>query len=414
MKIAIVGTGISGLVTGWALHDHHEVTLFEAQSYIGGHTHTIDVKRDSGDYAVDTGFIVFNETTYPNFCKILEQLGVASQPTSMSFAVRSLADDLEYNGDSLATFFAQPRNLFKPTIYRLLWDMVRFNRQLGEVVAGVEDDRSLVSFLEAEGYSRDFLHYFILPMTSALWSAPPEEAKSFPIALFARFFRNHGILNLRNRLQWRVITGGSARYVERLVAPFRHRIRLDCPVQRVRRLGDHVEVRSAAGVERFDEVIFAVHSDQALQILEDPSPAEREILGAIRYQRNDVLLHTDSRVMPRDRRLWASWNYLVGAGDGENSTVTYDMNILQSISAPETFLVSLNQKDLIDPELVIGSFEYMHPAYGPGVVAAQKRHGEISGVNRTHYCGAYWGYGFHEDGVRSGLAVCRSFGRRPL
>lgn len=361
---------------------------------------------------MDTGFIVFNETTYPNFCRILAKIGVASQETSMSFAVRSLANGLEYNGDSLTTFFAQRKNIFKPTIYRILLDMFRFNRQLEEMTGSVEENRSLEGYLLAEGYSHEFLDYFILSITAALWSGPPDETKNFPIALFARFFRNHGILNLRNRLQWRVIRGGSSRYVEKLVTSFRECIRLECPVRQVRRFVDHVDISSAAGVERFDEVIMAVHSDQALAMLADPAEKEREILGAIRYQHNDVQLHTDTGVMPLDRSIWGSWNYLIPGREGLRSTVTYNMNILQGIEAPETFLVSLNQKECIDPSKVIGSYIYHHPAYTPGVVAAQKRHAEISGVRRTHYCGAYWGFGFHEDGVRSGLAVCSAFGRR--
>lgn len=412
MKVAIIGSGVSGLVAAYLLHEDHDITVFEADSYIGGHTHTIEVKTESGDYAVDTGFIVFNTTTYPNFCSIIDRLGVESQPTSMSFAVRSLADGLEYNGDSLSSFFAQRQNIFKPTVWRILRDMLRFNRQLESVVSQVADNRSLAGFLEEHGYSQEFLDYFVLPMTSALWSAPPAEAGRFPIALFARFFRNHGILNLRNRLQWRVITGGSSRYVDKLVAPFVERIRLDCPVQNIRRFPDRVELVSRAGSETFDQVILAVHSDQALALLSDPSDLEREVLGPISYQRNEVLLHTDTRVMPTDRRIWASWNYLIPAEPGSSSTVTYDMNILQSIAAPETFLVSLNQNHRIDPAKVLGSYVYHHPAYTPEVPAAQQRHGEISGRNRTHFCGAYWGYGFHEDGVRSAMAVCAGFGRR--
>jgi len=411
MRIAIVGSGISGLVVAHLLHEVHDITLFEANDYLGGHTHTIPVKRATGEFEIDTGFIVFNETTYPNFCKILRYLGVESQPTSMSFSVKSLADGLEFNGDSLNTFFAQRQNILRPTIYKILWDMLRFNRQLDEVLRPAEGDRSLAGFLESRGYSDEFLQYFILPMTSALWSAPPTEAREFPIELFARFFRNHGILNLRNRLQWRVIKGGSARYVEKLVTPFADKIRLNCPVQWVTRTPDQVEIATRQGVEHFDQVVLAVHSDQALDMLTDPSRAEEEVLGTIRYQPNRVQLHTDTRLLPLKRSIWASWNYTIPVDATLSSTVTYDMNILQSLKAGEEFLVSLNQLEAIDPEKIIGNYRYDHPAYTPLVPAAQQRHGEVSGINRTHYCGAYWGYGFHEDGVRSALSVCKNFNR---
>ena len=411
MRIAIVGSGISGLVVAYLLHEIHDITLFEANDYVGGHTRTVPVKTPSGDFEIDTGFIVFNETTYPNFLKILNRIGVESQPSSMSFSVKSLADGLEFNGNSLNTFFAQRENILRATMYKILWDMMRFNRQIDQIIQGTTDNRSLADFLESEGYSEEFLRYFILPMTSALWSAPPTEAREFPIALFARFFRNHGILNLRKRLAWRVIKGGSTRYVEKLITSFADRIRLNCPVQWVTRTPDHVEIATAQGVEHFDQVILAVHSDQALNMLTDPSRAEEEVLGSIRYQANRVQLHTDTRLLPSKRSIWASWNYKIPVDETLSSTVTYDMNILQSITAKEEFLVSLNQLGSINPEKIIGNYLYDHPAYTPLVPPAQDRHNEVSGVNRTHYCGAYWGYGFHEDGVRSALSVCKNFDR---
>lgn len=412
MTIAIVGSGISGLVSAYMLHADHDITVFEADDYVGGHTHTIPVSTESGDYAVDTGFIVFNERTYPNFCKILDILGVESQPTAMSFSVKSLADGLEYNGDNLNTFFAQRQNLFKPTIYRILRDMMRFNSQMEELVGSTTDNRSLAAFLLENDYSKDFLDYFILPMTSALWSAPPSEAREFPVALFARFFRNHGIFSLRDRIPWRVIKSGSARYVEKMAPFFQDKIRLSCPVYRVRRTVNSVEIHSKAGVENFDQVIFAVHSDQALALLSDPGEKEQEILGAISYQRNVVQLHTDTAILPEIKNLWASWNYAIPEDPGRSATVTYDMNILQSIDSPEEFLVSLNQEERIDPEKVLGTYIYHHPVYTPEVPLAQARHSEISGVNRTSYAGAYWGYGFHEDGVRSAMAACKPLGGR--
>ena len=407
MKIAIIGTGISGLTAAWQLHREHDLMVFEANDYIGGHTHTVDVEVGGRSHAVDTGFIVFNDWTYPNFIDLLEQLGVASQPTLMSFSVRCERTGLEYNGENLNTLFAQRRNLFRPSFHRMIRDILRFNR---EALALLDDHRdlSLEAWLREGNYSREFSEHYILPMAAAIWSAEPGLMGAMPAQFFVRFFKNHGLLSVNDRPQWRVIRGGSRAYVEPLIAPFRDRIRLNCPVEWVRRHPTHVQVKPWGGpVERFDEVIIATHSDQALRLLADPTPRERQILGAIPYQENEVVLHTDTRLLPRRQRAWAAWNYHLPAQPRDRVAVTYNMNILQSLDAPETFCVTLNRSDVIDPARILYRTTYHHPVFTEAGVRAQACRDEISGVNRTWYCGAYWSYGFHEDGVNSGLAVAR-------
>lgn len=409
MKIAIIGTGISGMTAAWLLHREHEITVFEANDYIGGHTHTIDVEIAGGSYAVDTGFIVFNDWTYPNFIDLLDTLGVASQPTTMSFSVRCERTALEYNGHSLNSLFAQRRNLLRPSFYRMLRDIMRFNREAPALLMEDDDGVTLDDYLHRNGYGREFTEHYIIPMAAAIWSAEPNIMGSIPIRYFVRFFKNHGLLSVNHRPQWRVVQGGSRRYVERLVAPFRERIRLSAPIAWVQRHPNHVQVKPIGGeVERFDQVIIATHSDQALTLLADPSEREQAILGAIRYQENEVVLHTDTNLLPRRRRAWAAWNYHIPVETQERVPVTYNMNILQRLSAPETFCVTLNHTAAVDPDKILCRMTYHHPVFTPMAVAAQRRVNEISGVNRTWYCGAYWGYGFHEDGVNSALTVHRN------
>jgi uncharacterized protein len=412
MKIAIIGGGISGLVSAYLLHGDHEVTVFEANDYIGGHTHTVDVEREGPRFGVDTGFIVFNEKTYPNFLKLIKRLGVVYQPSHMTFSFRSEPDDREYSAHNLNTIFGQRRNLFDPTFYAMVRDILRLKGEFTRLLEKADEELPLVPHLRSRGYSKRFLDYFLLPMTAAIWSADPVRAERFPLRTFARFFLNHGILEVKNPFEWKVISGGSARYVEPLTRPFRDRIRLSAPVRTVTRHADHVEVVPVSGpAERFDHVVLACHSDQALGMLSDPSPAERELLGAIPYQENLAVLHTDTSVLPKRRNLWASWNTLVPRNGAGRAVLTYDMNILQSLSSSEEFCVTLNLPGGIEERKKIGSYVYHHPQYSLAAPAAQARHSEISGVNRTHYCGAYWGYGFHEDGVKSALAACRFFGK---
>lgn len=410
MKIAIIGGGIAGMVAAYLLNEDHDITLFEANDTIGGHTNTVDVRLDGTSYAVDTGFIVWNEMTYPNFLTLIKRLGVAYQSSTMTFSVKSERTGLEYSPHSLGTFFAQRRNLFSVPFYRMIADIIRFRRDIDGLLAGSPDHRELVPFLVGRGYSETFIDYFIIPLGSSLWSADPKMVRSFPLRMFVQFFKNHGFLETVHPIEWQVITGGSRQYVEKLTAPYAESIRLATPVTMIRRYPDRVELKLIGGqTERFDHVVIAAHSDQALAMLEDPSRAEQEILGSFPYQENRAVLHTDTRLLPRRRRIWSSWNYLIPQEEQGRSIVTYDMNILQSIRAPVEFCVTLNREQALDKSTVLGQFTYHHPQYTPKAPAAQKRHGEISGVNRTHYCGAYWGYGFHEDGVNSALAACRFF-----
>ncbi|MGB5880922.1 MAG: FAD-dependent oxidoreductase [Thermoanaerobaculia bacterium] len=412
MRIAIIGTGISGLVVAHLLHEEHDLTLFEAQTHIGGHTLTTEIDVDGERFAVDAGFVVFNQITYPSFIKLLDRLGVQSQPTTMSFSVKCEETGLEYSGTSLNTLFAQRRNLVRWSFLAMLMDIVRFNREARELLRQDSVAPTLRQFLAAGGYSKSFVEKYLVPMGAAIWSASPDSMLDFPASFFLSFLDNHGLLTVDNQFPWRVIRGGSERYVEALSRPFRDRIRLKTPVRGIRRHPHHVELKTAEGpTETYDQVIVASHSDQALDLLEDPCPEEREILGAIPYQPNEAVLHTDTSVLPRNRRAWASWNYQILRETGNRVVVTYNMNRLQSLDSPETFCVSLNLTDRIDPDRILRRFHFSHPLFTPAAVNAQRRHAEISGQRRTHYCGAYWRNGFHEDGVWSGLQVGRFFGK---
>lgn len=410
MRVAIIGAGIAGLVVAHRLYRLHDITLFEANDYAGGHTHTIDVDDGSQTIAVDTGFIVYNDRTYPNFIALLRELGVASQPTSMSFSVRCEVSGLEYNGASVNALFAQRRNLLKPSFLRMLRDILRFNRASVRLLDAAAPLVTLGQYLDAEGYSAAFRQNYILPMGAAIWSSSAGDVEQMPARFFVEFFHNHGMLSLADRPQWRVVAGGSRVYVQALTARLGDALRLRCPVERVRRTERGVEIVSHAGSELYDRAVLACHSDQALALLADPKPAEREVLGAIAYQSNDVVLHTDKRLLPRAPLARACWNYHKLAQSTDRVAVTYWMNALQSLAARRDYCVTLNRSADIDPACILSRFEYAHPSYGPRAVAAQARRVEVSNVDRTHYCGAYWGWGFHEDGVRSALAVVREFG----
>jgi len=414
MRIAIIGSGIAGLTCAHLLSRQHALTVFEAADWVGGHTHTVDVNWGGQQYALDTGFIVFNDWTYPHFIRLLEHLGVASRPTQMSFAVHDPASGLEYNGHDLDTLFAQRRNLLSPGFWGMLRDILRFNRQALADLDNrrIEEDTTLGSYLRTHGYGRRFINHYIVPMGSAIWSMSRADMLGFPLQFFVRFCRNHGLLSVNQRPQWRVIEGGSRSYVAPLCQPFAERIRRNCPVARVTRDPDGVTVISAAGTERFDKVVFACHSDQALALLATPSADERAVLGTLTYASNDVVLHTDTRLLPRRRKAWASWNYRLGGAEQAPAALTYNMNILQGIDAPVTFCVSLNQTAQIDPTQVLARFSYSHPQYSLAALAAQARQGELQGRQHSYYCGAYWGNGFHEDGVLSALKVAEYFGER--
>ncbi len=413
MRIAVVGAGIAGNTVAYRLAREHDVTVFEAESYVGGHTHTVDVEAGGTRYAIDTGFIVFNDRTYPNFVALLDELGVQSQPTSMSFAVSCERTGLEYNGTSLAALFADRRNLLRPRFYRLLADIVRFGRDARHFLASGDESATLGEFLARRGYSRALTEHYVVPMTAAIWSAAPGSVLGMPARFLLRFFANHGMLSIDDRPTWRTINGGSARYVEKLTARYRDRIRTGCRVTGITRLPHGVVVRTRdAEPEQFDAVFLACHSDQALALLTDASALEREVLGAIRYRANDAVLHTDTRLMPRCRRAWASWNYRVPQVETDAPLVTYHMNTLQRISAPVEFCVTLNDARRVAPEHVLARFRYEHPVFDAAATAAQRRHEEIDGVRRTYFCGAYWRNGFHEDGVASALAALAHFERR--
>jgi uncharacterized protein len=411
MKIAIIGAGISGLAAAHMLHEEHEITVFEAAEWIGGHTHTIDVATETGTHKVDTGFVVMNDRNYPNFYRLLGKLGVATQPSDMSFSV-SNGLDYEYSSTSLAGLFAEPRHIVSPAFLRMLADVRRFQREAQELLETEDEGPSLGDYLEQNRYSREFIDKLIVPQASAVWSADPQQMWSFPARFLMQFFHNHGMLALRDRPRWSVVAGGSRSYVEALIRPFRDRVRAGTAVDAVSRTGRHVEVRLRGGdVEQFDRVILATHSDQALRLIDQPSDREHEILGSILYQANDVVLHHDSSLLPRRRQAWASWNYHLGEATGA-SRVTYHMNRLQSLDADRELCVTLNLTDRIDRATILGRWTYEHPVFTPAGVAAQRRRAEVDGVDRIHYCGAYWGWGFHEDGIVSAMSTCGQLGGR--
>ncbi|QZD70331.1 NAD(P)/FAD-dependent oxidoreductase [Pseudomonas sp. 3-2] len=412
MKIAIVGSGIAGLTCAYLLARRHEITVFEADARIGGHTHTVPVTVDGREYSVDTGFIVFNDWTYPNFIRLLGQLGVTFKPTEMSFSVNDPDTGLEYNGNNLNSLFAQRSNLLSPGFWGMLRDILRFNKEARRDLAEqrIAADTTLDDYLKAGGYGERFILHYIVPMGAAIWSMPMAEMLNFPLQFFVRFFENHGLLSISNRPQWQVIEGGSSAYIAPLTASFKERIRLNCPVSRIDRDAHGVVIHSPAGIERFDKVVLACHSDQALRLLGNPDDKEREILGALPYADNEVVLHIDTRLLPTRKQAWASWNYRLGGAGHTRAAVTYDMNILQGLQSGTTFCVSLNQSAGITPSKVLARFTYAHPQFSLAAVAAQQRWAEIDGAQHTHYCGAYWANGFHEDGVVSALRVAAAFG----
>ena len=414
MKIAIIGCGISGLTSAYLLNRKHDLTIFEANDYIGGHTHTHNIDIDGSNYSVDTGFIVYNERTYPNFIKLLDKLKIKRQLSTMGFSVKSASQDYEYAGESLNSLFAKRSNIFRIGFWRMLYEMYLFGKKADSLGCGLDVSMTLGDYLIDKNHSSEFINYFIIPMGAAIWSTPANKVLDMSAYFFIKFFYNHGMLELTNRPNWWVIKNGSSEYINKIIVGFENKIHLSTPVQKVSRVKDGVEIVLSKNENalKFDSVIFATHSDQALDILDDPSDAEKDILGSIPYQKNRILLHTDSSVLPRRKLAWASWNYQLDSDPNSPVILTYNMNILQTIEADKTFCVTLNDSDSVDKNRILKKITYHHPLFTVNAIEAQKRKSEISGINNTYYCGAYWRNGFHEDGVVSALDVCSFFGEK--
>ncbi len=412
MRIAVVGSGIAGLASAWLLSRRHEVVLFERESRLGGHTHTHTVQQAGREYRVDSGFIVFNPHNYPLLSRLFGELGVRSQPTSMSFSVQDARNGLEYNATNLDAMFCQRKNLLSPRFWRMVREILHFYRESPALLQSDAPGPSLGEYLEAGGYSALFAEDHLIPMASALWSSASSEVLRFPAKYLVQFMANHQMLSASQRPTWCVVQGGSSSYIEAMQSRWELQLRLGCPVHSVRRDAEGVEVNSAAGSERFDQLVLACHSDQALALLGDADAREREILGAMPYQANETLLHTDARLLPTRRKAWAAWNAYVPAEPAAACTVSYCMNLLQSLDSPEPFVVSLGRSAEIDPAKVLARMNYHHPLYSHASVAAQARKAEIQGQRRTWFAGAYWGWGFHEDGMRSAVEVANALGVR--
>ena len=411
-KIAVVGTGIAGNVASYYLNQDHDITVFEKNNYVGGHSHTHSVSSPEGDYQVDSGFIVFNYETYPQFTRLLQKLGVEVQTSEMSFGVRCERTGLEYMGSTLNSLFTQRRNFFRPSFWGMLIDIIRFNRNGASLLDEGDTEISLEDYLKKEAYGKAFKEDYLLPMASAVWSADKNMMSRFPAKYLIRFFYNHGLLKIFNRPQWYVIKGGSKAYVDAITRGHRHAIRLDTAVNSISRSDTGVIIKTSVDQESFDYVFLACHSDQALSLLANPRELEREVLGAITYQKNDAVLHTDTSLLPKNRRAWAAWNYHRLEREQDQVAMTYNMNILQNFSCETQFCVTLNNTSAVDPSKIIAKMRYEHPVYTPESVAAQGRQREINGQDRIYFCGAYWRYGFHEDGVASAMSALDDFDKR--
>lgn len=410
MRIAVIGSGIAGLASAWLLSREHAVTLYEANDYLGGHTHTHRIQLAGKHYDVDTGFIVHNPVHYPLLHALFDELGVSSQPTTMSFSARHEASGLEYNATTLDTLFCQRRNLLSPRFLGMVRDLFRFYREAPALLDQSDAGPTLGDYLQQHGYGTAFRDHHLIPMASALWSSPSRQILQFPARYLVQFMANHQMLQVSGRPQWQVVKGGSATYVHALRERWNVQERLSSPVRSIVRHDDHVAIDSNQGIERFDHVVMACHSDQALALLSDASEREQDILGAMPYQANHVVLHTDAAVLPRSRKAWAAWNAVIPDDPDTACTVSYCMNLLQGIDAPEPLVVSLNQTEAVDPARILRRMTYSHPVYTTASVAAQSRKPEIQGSRRTWFAGAYWGWGFHEDGMRSAVEVAGKLG----
>lgn len=411
-KIAIIGTGVSGLTCGHLLHKHYDVTLFEKNDYIGGHTATVDVVHSGINYAIDTGFIVFNDRTYPYFEKLLKRIGVKRKPTQMSFSVHNEATGFEYNGHTFSSLFAQRRNIVRPKFWRLLYDIVRFNKLCKALHAkGHYTEQSLGQLLQQHRFNDFFKYHYILPMGAAIWSTSIKEMENVGVEFFVKFFFNHGLLDITNRPQWYVIPGGSREYIKPLIAGFADKIQLNTDIKSVTRDEQGATITFVDGQQAlFDKVIFACHSDQALALLGDACEQENKVLGAIPYTENSVVLHTDVSLLPDRKAAWASWNYLLNNNTDKAAVVTYQMNILQGIKSDTQFCVTLNHLEGINQSKILREFTYHHPVFNQLSIAAQQQKHTVDGQNNTYFCGAYWYNGFHEDGARSAVDVAKQLG----
>ena len=410
MKIGIVGSGISGLTAGNQLSPNHDVTVFESEPVIGGHTATKDIEIQGREFAVDTGFIVYNDWTYPNFIQLMEKLGIESQTTEMGFSVSAIDGTLEYCGSSLNAMFSDRKNLINPAFLGMVRDIMRFNKKSlkdladNRIVAG----QTLRDYLQAGNFSKLFVNGYIIPMACAIWSSSSSAVEDFEALFFIRFFKNHGLLNINDRPQWRVLKNGSRSYLPAITQSFKNKIHTATPIRRITRSESGVKVSTDSAEHHFDHIVIACHSDQALSILGDADVAEREILSAIPFSDNTVTMHTDASVLPRRKRAWASWNYLIRNNNKGKPILTYNMNMLQGLAAPETICVTVNGDRHIDPDKILGRYSYAHPQFSVASIKAQKNWSTINGNRNTWFCGAYWGNGFHEDGVTSGIQVTKA------
>lgn len=413
MKIAVVGTGISGLVAARLLCRDHDMSVFEAANYIGGHTNTIAVPESGEVRAVDTGFIVFNEKTYPNLIKIFDALDVNTRDSKMSFSVSCQRSGFEYNAEDIPGLLAKPENLFLVRFWKMIWGIIKFYKAAPQLLANSDHDETLGSWLEKNRYPNSFIDDHLIPMAAAVWSTPIDQIRDYPILSLVRFFENHGFLQINNRPTWKTVVGGSNRYIPPLVSPFREKIHLNTPVASIRRKESKVLLKTVSGEETsYDRVILACHADQALRMLQDADEKETEILGKFRFSTNPTTLHHDTSQLPGTRKAWAAWNVLLPQAGTKELHVSYWMNCLQGFTnAPRDYIVTLNRDQQIDPSCILKKIEYHHPLFDREAIRAQSRHDEIDGIRGVHFCGAYWANGFHEDGVVSALKVAKSFGR---